>query len=79
VEHILLFDLCFPEEQVQPKEYSTKDNTEERVSLSVGTKEVPAENKLEEGTAEGTCKGEKGPLEGNPERIWNLKDSDNGV
>jgi hypothetical protein len=62
-ECILLIDLCFTEEQVQPEEYSTKDKTEERVN----TKVVPAEDKLEEGTAEGSPEGEKGPVEGNPE------------
>jgi hypothetical protein len=57
-----LVDLCFTEEQVQPEEYSTKDKTE-----GVYMKEVPAKDKLEEGTAEGSPEGERGPVEGNPE------------
>jgi hypothetical protein len=57
-EYNLLIDLCFTEEQVQPKE---------NFPLRVNTKEVPTEDKLEEGTAEGSPEGEKGPVEGNPE------------
>jgi hypothetical protein len=68
VKYILLIDLYFSEEHVHPEEYSMKDKSEERVPVTLGAEEVPAEDKLEEGTAESSLKeAEKGPMEGDNE------------
>jgi hypothetical protein len=56
--YIVLVDLCFTEEQVQ---------REEKCPVRVNTKDVPTEDKLEEGTVVGSPEGEKCPKEGNPE------------